>query len=495
MLHKNIKSKTDQAQIISVEELVPREHILRKINKYIDFDFIYNLVEDKYCLDNGRPSIDPVVLMKIVFIQYLFNIRSIRQTIKEIEVNIAYRWFLGYDFYDKIPHFTTFSQNYRRRFKDTDIFENIFQNILNQALEQGFVDEKIQFVDSTHVKAHANRHKNKKVTIEKKARRYQAQLDKEIAQEREENGKKPLKEKEDKERQTIVQSTTDPESGLFHKGEHKEVFAYCVETSCDKNGWILAYKSFPGNLHDSTTFLPFYEEKLKKMNPQKIVMDAGYKIPAIAKTLIDDKILPVFPYTRQKRNLQIENPYYKRDYIYDEYYNCYICPQGKLLKYKTTDREGYRQYKSDTNECKNCPNIDRCTHSKNKQKVITRHIWQDYLDITEEYRYTNQGKKEYARRKETIERQFGSAKEYHSFRYTNMKGKAKMDMKAALTFACLNMKKLALMMYRMDPNKEVFTRLFAKIHRKFDFLLNLIKTSKPRKKFLGLSSLWSLSFW
>ena len=70
-----------------------------------------------------------------------------------------------------------------------------------------------------------------------------------------------------------------------------------------------------------------------------------------------------------------------------------------------------------------------------------------------------------------------------------MKGKAKMDMKAALTFACLNMKKLALMMYRMDPNKGVFTRLFAKIHKKFDFLLNLIKISKPRKKFLGLSSL------
>ena len=171
MLHKNIKSKTDQAQIISVEELVPQEHILRKINKYIDFDFIYDLVEDKYSLDNGRPSIDPVVLMKIVFIQYLFNIRSIRQTIKEIEVNIAYRWFLGYDFYDKIPHFTTFSQNYRRRFKDTDIFENIFQNILNQALEQGFVDEKIQFVDSTHVKAHANRHKNKKSNNREKSKK------------------------------------------------------------------------------------------------------------------------------------------------------------------------------------------------------------------------------------------------------------------------------------------------------------------------------------
>lgn len=183
MLSKNNKRKTDQVQIISVEQFVPKNHILRKIDKYIDFDFIYELVEDKYSLDNGRPSIDPVVLIKILFIEYLFNIKSMRQTIKEIEVNIAYRWFLGLDFYDKVPHFTTFSQNYRRRFKDTNIFEEIFQNILSQAMNKGFVDEKIQFVDSTHVKAHANRHKNKKEEIKKVTKAYQEELDKEIEQE------------------------------------------------------------------------------------------------------------------------------------------------------------------------------------------------------------------------------------------------------------------------------------------------------------------------
>jgi hypothetical protein len=149
--------------MISVEELVPKNHLLRKIDKYIDFNFIYDLVEDKYSLDNGRPSIDHLVLMKIVFIQYLFNIKSMRQTIKEIEVNIAYRWFLGFGFNDAVSHFTTFSQNYRRRFKDTNIFDEIFKNILMQASKKNLVDTSIIFVDSTHVKAHANRHKNKTV--------------------------------------------------------------------------------------------------------------------------------------------------------------------------------------------------------------------------------------------------------------------------------------------------------------------------------------------
>lgn len=487
MLNKNEKRKTDQVQMISVEELVPKNHLLRKIDKYIDFDFIYDLVKDKYSLDNGRPSIDPVILIKIIFIQYLFNIKSMRQTIKEIEVNIAYRWFLGLDFYDRIPHFSTFSQNYRRRFKDTRIFEEIFQSILMQALEKGFVDEKIQFVDSTHVKAHANRHKNKKIEVEKASKSYQKELDKEIEEDRKKHGKKPLKEKEEKsETKTITTSTTDPESGLFHKGEHKEVFAYTVQTSCDKNGWILGYKSFPGNLHDSTTFIPFYEEKIKQNKPEKIVMDAGYKTPAITKKLLDEGIQPVLPYTAPKRKPNTENPYYKKDYIYDEYYDCYLCPEGKILEYTTTNREGYKEYKSNPKTCRNCPNLKRCTESKNNQKVITRHIWQEYIEEAEDYRYTYQGKAEYKRRKETIERQFGSAKEFHGFRYTNMIGLAKMDMKAALTFACLNMKKLALLMYKLDPeNGPIFVKILT-------FISKILKPYKNRQTYLNLVGLSTL---
>ncbi|NLW42633.1 MAG: hypothetical protein GXY89_05800 [Tissierellia bacterium] len=101
---------------------------------------------------------------------------------------------------------------------------------------------------------------------------------------------------------------------------------------------------------------------------------------------------------------------FTKETIYDEYYDCYLCPENEILKYSITDRKGYRQYKSDPKICSLCSNISRCTESQNKQKIITRHIWQDYLDVSEEYRYTNEGKEEYRLRKETIERQFGSAK-------------------------------------------------------------------------------------
>ena len=139
-----------------------RNHMLRLIDKAIDWSFIYDLIEEKYCPNNGRPSIDPVMLIKIPFIQYLYGIKSMRQTMKEIEVNVAYRWFLGLDMMDSVPHFSTFGKNYTRRFKDTDLFEQIFSRILEECMKYKLVDTEQIFVDATHVKARANSKKMRK---------------------------------------------------------------------------------------------------------------------------------------------------------------------------------------------------------------------------------------------------------------------------------------------------------------------------------------------
>ena len=101
-----LKREEEQRQAVEMlctDMVVPKDHLLRKIDKAVDFKYIYTLVEDLYSPDNGRPSVDPVVLFKIVLIQHLFGIRSLRQTVKEIELNIGYRWFLGYNFSEEIP--------------------------------------------------------------------------------------------------------------------------------------------------------------------------------------------------------------------------------------------------------------------------------------------------------------------------------------------------------------------------------------------------------
>ena len=121
-----------------------------------------------------------------------------RQTVKEIEVNVAYRWFLGLEMMDKVPHFSTFGKNYTRRFKDTDLFEQIFSRILQECYKYRLIDPSEVFVDATHVKARANSKKMRKRIADEEALFFEEQLKKEINEDREAHGKKPLKEKKKK---------------------------------------------------------------------------------------------------------------------------------------------------------------------------------------------------------------------------------------------------------------------------------------------------------
>ena len=112
-------------EIVDTESLVPPKHLLRKIDAAVDFTRIYDMVEPLYCLDNGRPSIDPVVLFKMVLIQHLYGLPSLRRTAEEVSANMCYRWFLGYRLQEETPHFSTISYNFRHRFT-TETVDQIY---------------------------------------------------------------------------------------------------------------------------------------------------------------------------------------------------------------------------------------------------------------------------------------------------------------------------------------------------------------------------------
>ncbi|NRD80431.1 IS1182 family transposase [Bacillus sp. BRMEA1] len=443
MLSKNTQINRDQIEMIALDQLVPADHLVRKIEAAVDFSFIYSLVEDLYSTKRGRSSIDPVVLIKMAFIQYTFGIRSMRQTIKEIETNMAYRWFLGFGFYDKVPHFSTFGKNYERRFKDTDLFEQIFYRILKEAADKKLVSSEHVFIDSTHVKASANKRKFEKKVVRKESKAYEARLQAEINSDREEHGKKPIPpdKYEKEENKEIKESTTDSESGYYVKDERTKQFAYSFHAAADRNGFVLGTIVTPGNVHDSTMLEPLVEKVIEKCGkPNAVAADTGYKTPAIAQYLIENEIRPALPYTRPRTK---EGYLKKHDYVYDEHFDCYICPEGQVLDYRTTTKEGYRQYISNPVICKDCPLLAQCTQSQNHQKLIQRHIWEPYLEEAEHLRHTEENKIIYARRKETIERVFADAKEKHGMRWTTLRGLKKLSMQAMLTFAAMNLKKLA----------------------------------------------------
>ena len=172
--------------------------------------------------------------------------------------------------------------------------------------------------------------------------------------------------------------------------------------------------------------------------------------------------------------------FYKREFRYDEKLDVYICPNGQLLGYRTTNREGYRQYHSDPEQCRNCPVRNKCTQSANSTKVVTRHVWEASRERTDQHRLNRVGKRIYKRRKETVERSFADAKQLHGHRYARMRGLAKVQQQCLLAATAQNIKKIALLLSRMGPDTPftVLTTLMdayqSQLQRYQNFAKNLI---------------------
>jgi transposase len=436
-----------QLEFVSIDELVPNDHLLRKIEQKVDFSFIHDLVKDFYSPNNGRPALDPTLMFKLLFIGYLFGVRSERQLIREIQVNVAYRWFLGLGLTDKIPDASTLSQNRIRRFQASDVYQQIFDEIVLQAMKKKLVGGTTLYTDSTHLKANANKNKHIKVQAQAERQAYMDKLDKAVEQDRLDHGKKSLASRSETPNKSrdIKQSTTDKDSGYMVRDNKPKGFFYLDHRTVDARSNIITdVHVTAGNVHDSVPYLARLDRQVQRFgfNLQHVGLDAGYFTAALCKGIEDRNLYGVMGYRRPTHK---KGYFYKNQYVYDETQDIYTCPQGQKVFYRTTTREGYRQYHSDKNVCQNCPDLTRCTNSQNHTKVITRHVWEDSKDRINEHRLTDKGKILYARRKETVERSFADAKQLHGYRYAQFRGKHKVQMQCLMTAAAQNMKKIALM--------------------------------------------------
>ena len=450
-INKNIQS---EIVFMTMEEMVPKESLFRKIDKYIDFTFIYEKVKDLYCEDNGRPSVDPVVLFKIVFIQALDGIKSMRQTCKKIKVDAEYRWFLGIPFGQDTPHFSTFSKNYERRFKNSKIFEEIFIEIVNQAIKYNLVDGTTFYTDSTHKKANANKNKYDD-EIERNVKERRKWLEEEINEERKKQGRKPFEYKDKIEEKHIKVSKTDPESGYYHRDNKEKGFMYLDHrTVDDKCNIIVDAYITKGNVHDSGPFIERaeYIKRTFGFEIQRYGVDSGYVTLDIKKYFIENNIFGVFGYRRygtpESRKEKSKYQYVKEQDIY------YDKKDGEVLEYKgLIDKLGYKKYE----------NTD-------KTKVIRRHIHEEWNEIFRENRLSKEGKELYQRRKEHVERSFADSKQNHGYRYAMYKGILKNQHYTWLICAAQNMKNIAIKNDNVGKKSNTLSLIeciFTKIKQKF----------------------------
>lgn len=473
-MFRSDESSQTCVEFVSIEELVPKDHLLRKIDSHIDFSFIREKTRNLYCADNGRPCIDPVVLFKMLFIGYLFGIRSERRLAGEIKVNIAYRWFLGLKLTEPVPHHSTISQNRRRRFNGTDIFQEIFDEIVIQAIEKGMVEGRELFSDSTFLKASASRGKyvTKKVASSTKA--YIDELNKAVEEDRSASGKAPLKEKDiPREEKEARISTTDPDSGYMVRDGKPEGFFYLDHRTTDgKLNLITDICVTPGNVHDSIPYMTRLNRQIERFdfNVERVALDAGYLTAPICHELKKRDIFGVIAHRRfhPKRGF-----FHKWEYVFEPKTDTYTCPAKEMLVYTTTSREGYRQYKSDQRVCKKCPHLLKCTSAQNHVKVLTRHVWEADKEWVRENRLTDEGKALYKRRSITIERSFADAKELHGLRYARMRGLLKVKEQCLMTAISQNIKKMALYAWNTEKGPGLSDSLLR-------YLLTFLRFIEPR---------------
>jgi transposase len=459
MMTRNPKDNQQlKMEFVMLEELVQEDHDLRKIDRHIDFSFVYELVKPYYADAKGRPSIDPVVLFKMSLIQALYGIRSEERLVKEIHHNMAYRWFLGFGIRDKIPDHSTISHNRVVRFADSTIYEEIFNEIVLQAISAGFVKGEVVYTDSTHIRANASNSKYENVEQERVIEEDESLL-KLVNEKRLSKGQKPLKPAEAKvEVKNKKVSKTDPSSGYMHRDRKPIGFYHLAHGTVDsEHNLLLGLHLTPGNVHDATVYVDQLDHIFDTFSlaPKYAGADAGYFVLEVLEELANRGLTPVIGPRKYAGKKGKKSKYW---FDYDPEKDEYRCFEGQILSYKTTTREGYVEYRSDKSVCANCPSREKCLYESkitgeiadDQTRIIRRHVKEHYADEVRAFMKTDQGKKLYQRRKETVERSFADMKELMGLRYAHYRGSHSVKAQVLMTGAAYNIKKLARLLDRQE---------------------------------------------
>lgn len=439
---KRSESKQMKMSFVTLEELMPQEHFLRDLDKFVDFDFIYDNVADLYS-NTGRPSIDPVVMIKMLLIGYIYGIDSERKLEQEITVNIAYRWFLGIDFDERVPDHSTISQLRRRKFDGTTVFRDVFDEIVRKCIEAGLIDGKLLLTDSTHIRANARNDLREVIEVPDTPTEYMQKLDREAY----ELGliKEPV-EYDTAKTKEVTKSITDPECGLMKRPGKPIGFHYLDHQTCDsKYGIITDVFVTAGNVHDSTPHTARLKYQINKfdLKTEAICADASYDSGEVYDSMLKLNIKTFIPEMSRSGTPNYESEFDPKNFTYCETEDKIICPAGNELTFSTYRKKDRRKrYSAGKSDCKECPHKNQCIGNSKNPRNVDRSLHEEARSVQRKNLNSPEYNAAMRLRQIWCEGNFSHQKERHNLRRTRKRGIERVTEQCLLSACALNLKRL-----------------------------------------------------
>ncbi len=444
-----------------LERFVPQDHLLRRIDRFLDFEPIRQQLVPFYSLI-GRPSVDPELMIRMLIVGYCYGIRSERQLCEDVHYHLAYRHFCRLGLEGKVPDHSTFTKNRYGRFHESDIFRRLFEAVVRQCMKEELIGAEGFAVDASLIRADASGISSVKgdqfidwgdaEQAARPIREYIAALD-EVTDEEIDDDQDPDQDKVEGKPPSRI-SLTDPQARWTAATRDRPFFGYSTNYLVDVKAGIVvdvegtpAYR--PEEVDSTKTMIDRVEETFD-IKPEYLTGDTAYGSGPMLDWLVNTKqIAPHIPVW--EKGERKDGTFSRSDFIFDATSDTYTCPSGKLLKrywrrYKKP-RTGVTKaktinYRASQHDCEGCPLKARCCPNTPSRKV-TRSIYEAARDVARAIAKTDAYQKSQDDR-EKVEMLFVHLKEPLKLRRLRLRGLSGANFEFIMAATVQNLRRLAM---------------------------------------------------
>jgi transposase len=436
-----------------LDDAVPVDHPVRRIAAVLDLGWVYSELAPYYP-KIGRPSVDPVLMIRMLIVGYVFGIRSERVLCRDVAVNLAYRWFCGLSIEDKVPDHSVFSRARNERFGNCGVFRSLFERVVGACIEAGLVGGEGFAVDASLIEADANKHRSipgmqwskdiDPAKAQRAVKEYLATLDDPAYGAASEVTPKFV-------------SPSDPAAQWTGALRDAAFFAYADNYLIDvKFGIIMdveASRAIRQAEVDASQTMLVRTQECFGIRPQWLVGDTAYGSAPNLDWLVNTQgISPHVPVIdKSKRE---DGTFSREDFIYDKARDCYVCPTGKTLTTTGHIRNGnLLAYLATVHDCRDCPLKPNCC-PKTPQRKILRSIYEPARDVARALAKTEAFAQSRRDRKK-VEMLFAHLKRILRLSRLRLRGPSGAQFEFTLAAIAQNLRRLAKLVARPPPIASV----------------------------------------